>query len=212
MTKKVTLDKLDVEEPVIESAEEHPPDDSPEENTPGKAPHRWYRSRMFLISAAAFSVICCAGLFLFFFRGAKKEARHVPSPAESVATQPQSAHSVAPVADVSTVDKAAAVVPSRLISVEMNDFFIPLKDSGKNGEVLALDVTVQIDSSQQELFQARIALIRGGIYKALQDMTADIPRGKGGMVKVREKVTAALGISLGDGFVKEVWLCKFIVL
>jgi flagellar basal body-associated protein FliL len=213
MITKVTLDTLDTEEPTISPAEEHLDEESPQESLPGKVPRRWYRSRLFLISGVTLFVICCAGLFLFFFRGAKKEVRHTPTPGQHVARQSTSAPpSAPPVAGVASVDEVKAAGPSRLISVEMKDFLIPLKDAGKSHEVLTLEVTVQIDSSQQALFNAKIALTRGGIYKALHDMTADIPRGKGGMAKVREKITVELGSSLGNGFVKDVWISKFIVL
>jgi flagellar basal body-associated protein FliL len=193
MTKKVSLDTLDIEDPAILTDKKR----AEAEEAPRKPPAGWYRSRLLLISGAVFFALLCAGLLLFFFTGSQKEAS---GPAQSPP----------PV----TAGKGIAAVSGRpgIIVEEVKDFLIPLNAGDKESRVLSIDMAFEIDPASQALFREKTVLVRGAIFNAVNGTAAEIPKGKNGIEKVREKIIASLETLLGKDFVKNVWVTKFVVL
>lgn len=235
MKKKVTLDILDIEEPEAVPKIDEPSDAVPSaEEFPLTSPRSWRRSRIFMVSGAVFLLLCLAGSLVYFFMGKKKAEQRTPAAIAAPATvaepgaahtgagQPASSekstvHGSAPAvpriaADTKAEDTKAAPRPSVPVSVSLNDFLIPLRRVGKDRPVLSLDVTIQIDSNDQELIKENLAIVRGGVYKALFGIPEGIPKGNRGMEKIREKIIQELDVSLGPGCVKNVWFPKFVVL
>ncbi|MHB8830489.1 MAG: flagellar basal body-associated FliL family protein [Syntrophales bacterium] len=194
MTKKVSLDTLDIEDPAILTDKKR----AEAEEAPRKPPAGWYRSRLLLISGAVFLALFCAGLFLFFFTGSQRETS---GPAQQ---------SPPPVA----AGKGNAAVSGRpgIIVEEVKDFLIPLKAGDKESRVLSIDMAFEIDPASQALFREKTVLVRGAIFNAVNGTAAEIPKGKNGIEKVREKIIASLETLLGKDFVKNVWVTKFVVL
>ena len=193
MTKKVSLDTLDIEDPAILTDKKR----AEAEEAPRKPPAGWYRSRLLLISGAVFLALFCVGLFLFFFMDSQRE---MSRPAQS--TPPVAA------------GKGNAAVSGRpgIIVEEVKDFLIPLKAGDKESRVLSIDMAFEIDSASQALFREKTVLVRGAIFNAVNGTAAEIPKGKNGIEKVREKIIASLETLLGKDFVKNVWVTKFVVL
>ena len=194
MTKKVSLDTLDIEEPTISTHERG----LGEDEQPEKPPAKWYRSQLFIISGVVFFMLVCTGLALFFFMGAPSKAPH---------SAPQA---ISPVA-VGT-GKAGVSGQPGFVAEEVKDFLIPLQAVNKDSRVLSIDLVLEMDSAHQRLFQEKVVLIRGAVYKTLNGMALDITQGKGGMEKVRAMIAASLETLLGKGFVTNVWVTKFVVL
>ncbi|MCK9362268.1 MAG: flagellar basal body-associated FliL family protein [Syntrophales bacterium] len=195
MTKKVSLDTLDIEEPTISTNERG----LKEEEQPQKPPARWYRSRLFIISGAVFFVLVCTGLALFFFMGAPREASR-PAP-QAVS------HGAA-----GAPGKVGVIGRPGIIVEEVKDFLIPLKEGNRDIRILSMDLVLEMDSARQGLFQEKVVLIRGAIYKAVNGTAAEITRSKEGIEKVRAIIIDSLETLLGKGFVKNVWVTKFVVL
>ncbi len=194
MTKKVSLDTLDIEDPAILTDKKR----AEAEEAPKKPPAGWYRSRLLLISGAVFFALLSAGLLLFFFTGSQRETS---GPAQSPP----------PVA----AGKGIAAVSGRpgIIVEEVKDFLIPLNAGDKKeSRVLSIDMAFEIEPASQALFREKTVLVRGAIFNAVNGTAAEIPKGKNGIEKVREKIIASVETLLGKDFVKNVWVTKFVVL
>ncbi len=234
MKKKVTLDILDIEEPEVVPTKDEPSDAGPPaEEIPLTSPRPWRRSRIFMASGAVFLLLCIAGSLVYFFMGKKKAEQRTPAIAapatvaapgaahtgagQSTSSEKSTVHGNAPAvpriaADTKAEDTKAVPRPSVPVSVSLKDFLIPLRRVGKDRPVLSLDVTIQIDSNDQELIKENLAIIRGGVYNALFGIPAEIPKGNKGMDKMRDRIIKELDVSLGPGYVKNVWFPKFVVL
>lgn len=224
MIRKVTIDELDVEEPLIIMEEEVAKEDELQETSSSK----WYRSRLFIISGLVVVLVVLIGVFsLWMIPGGKNK---MPSPASrpaadhaasarSVSEQPQHGSAQSKSKEQNLVSaggaekgKPAVDVPAGTVEEEIQGFMVLVEDKGKKPGMLAFDLVVEIGAGQKERLKEKMALIRASIYKAAHAADRDILIGKNGMHHLREIIRTEMETSLGRGFVKEIRFSKYVVL
>jgi flagellar basal body-associated protein FliL len=205
MVKKVSLDRLDVEDPSIVTSET---ESDGEGETPDKHPVKWYRSRLLLALGAGFLLLCGAGgLYLFFPTAGEKETRDTASPPAAATPGDVPAKAAG-----SVPEKAGGSVQTGLVVETLKDFLIPFQENGKNKNVFVIDVIFEIDPAHHALFLQKISLIRASTFKALSEKAVDIVREKNGMDAARSKIIASAETLIGKDFVKNVLFSRFVVL
>lgn len=214
MIKKVAIDVLDVEEPSIVMAEENPDDIRSE-----ASPVRRRRSRLFYVSGAAFlGLLVLVGGFLFWrFSIVKKEshpaASHPAAGAPAVAPSQASPAGAADSATDSAKKRQGDTAGVQgIVTVQMKDFLIPLKNDGRNQEMVVFDVMLEMDAAGQELLAEKMVPARAAVFEAVKNIPADLSKGADGMTLVRRTIKAELETVLGKDFVKKLWFSKYIVL
>lgn len=186
MTKKVTLDTLDIEETSVSIREEH--ELVEEENH--KLPTRWFASVWFRAFGIAVGVLSCIFVFSYWWLSQKEQV---------------------PPRSVSTVNIPVPLHANENIQV-VNDFFIPLKAEKGKQKLVMLDLVFDLNAGQQGLFMQNIVRIRSTIYQTVNRKTDDVAVGPGSMNILKSEMMAELEKYLGKDMIKNIYFTRYIVL
>ncbi len=185
MAKKVVLDKLEMEEPDLLSAEKaaQPLEEGGTAADKLALPWRW-------VSILAVSLLLTGGGASYWWLAVKKAGGRAPG------------HKIA----------AAVPLPRRDGLVDAKDFILTLKDDKGNGRVMVCDLTFELYDGQEVRFKKNMLAIRKIIYEKVRQKQAFsllLPEKKSAL---KEELNAELGNLLGKDVVKAIYFSKFVIL
>jgi flagellar basal body-associated protein FliL len=184
MSKKVTLDTLDIEETSV-SLRAEPAEAKTQEEKPSA---RWFTSLWFRASCGAFLILLFIIGLSYWWISSKKTVASAPKVLGSVTV---------------TANPNVQFV---------SDFFIPLKVDKGDQRVMMFDLAFELNSGQQGLFTTHGVRIRSSIYQMVSKKTANVALSPGNMNLLRDEIMAELETYLGKGMIKKIYFTKYIVL
>jgi flagellar basal body-associated protein FliL len=185
MTKKVTLDTLDIEEPSVSL-----PDEPAEIEIEDKQPVRWFASMWLRVSCIALFMLFCIIGISYWWISSKNTVTST------------------------SVQKVLSPAPSRGNQNigYVNDFFIPLKPDKTNQRIMMFDLVFELNTEKRGLFMGNMVRIRSSIYQMVSKKTANVILSPGSMNLLRDEIMTELENYLGKGTIKNIYFTRYIVL
>ena len=187
MTKKVTLDTLEVEEFEIPLPERTAPVEEASDEVPvRRLPPRWL-----WISALALVLLIAAGGATYWLVGAQKTVHLLPKKKDIPHT---------------------ALSPAVPVATKVNDFTVTLQDDKGKYLVLTCDLSFELSAGRDAIFQQKILEVRRNIYEVLRKTRIVFPLGPRLMNALKEEINRALHSLLGQDAIKAIYFTKFVII
>lgn len=195
MADKVVLDKLDIDEPELLSADEEEPAPEVQE----EARPKWYKEKWFIIGTLGAAFLLLIGGVLFWRMTSEKTTN------KTVAIEPAHAPGQLP----AEVPGPAMKPGVKLLLVR--DFAVPIKEENEE-RVMLYDVAVEFNVEQEAMDDERIEEIRKLLYITVKNKKAAYLIQPGNRERLKDEMTKALASILEKDTVKDIYFTRYLLL
>ena len=186
MAKRVALDTLEAEALEIPLPDRTVSVEEVDDEKVGKRPlPQWL-----LISALALVILIVAGGIFYWFMRPQKTVAHAPTQGLP----------------------AAVPLPPAPLTVQVNDFIIPLQNHQGKYLVMTCDLTFELGAGQDVILRQNMAEVRKIIYGILAKTRFASPPEQKIKSRLKEEINTAVSGLLGQDAVKAIYFTKFVVL